>query len=167
MSKISDVVIGFDVEWKPVFKKDQYNKTACVQLCWSSEECVVVHLVGMSSFPSELAVLLESQSILKVGVGVRGDMQRLVNEKRIRSIGAIVELAGMAGMKNAGLKQLLYHQTKYVVQKNKKLTMSNWEHAPLSKEQVEYATLDALSGWLIYQKLVLQTGKHQFNVWLS
>ena len=42
------LTIGFDIEWKPTFRKGDYNKTAVIQICTHST-CYIFHVSRMRS----------------------------------------------------------------------------------------------------------------------
>ena len=152
------VVIGFDIEWKVDFKTQAYHDTATVQVCESESKCYGFHVSVMKSFPSELKRILSNERILKVGVGINGDMNRLECETGVKPNG-IVDLSKLADKKlgtteNWSLAGLATNQLGYRLRKNYDVRCGDWEEYPLSDAQLEYAALDAYASLLVYQKLV-------------
>ncbi|KAG0459164.1 hypothetical protein HPP92_022292 [Vanilla planifolia] len=60
------VFLGFDLEWKPIFKRgEKQRKTAVLQICVDSFNCYVMHIIH-SGIPTALKLLLEDPSIKKL-----------------------------------------------------------------------------------------------------
>ncbi|XP_046846797.1 Werner syndrome ATP-dependent helicase homolog [Xenia sp. Carnegie-2017] len=89
--------VGFDIEWKVAFTSE-VRKTALIQVCPSKKICYLFHLSMMNNFPSELKYILECENILKVGVGIHNDMQKLKKDFEINANGYL-ELSDFANSK--------------------------------------------------------------------
>ena len=112
----------------------------------------------MNGFPSELNRLLQHPGILKVGVGICGDVDRLKVDFGVVCAG-VVDLSEMANRvlgitENWSLNGLLMNQLHKRISKTSSVRCGDWEVVPLSDVQVEYAVLDAYAGSLIYEKLL-------------
>jgi len=149
-------VFGFDIEWKVSYQKSDYRLTALLQLC-NEHTCYLFHLAVMNGFPSELKILLESNNIVKVGVGIKGDIDRMVVDYNVK-INNGIDLSTLANEmltvnEKWSLNGLLMNQLHLQISKDKIVRCSDWEVYPLSCDQQKYAALDAYAGLLIYQKL--------------
>ncbi|XP_066924928.1 bifunctional 3'-5' exonuclease/ATP-dependent helicase WRN-like [Clytia hemisphaerica] len=152
------MVIGFDIEWKVSYAQGVYHKTAIIQLCIDETKCYVFHLTHMTSFPILLKEVLTNEKIKKVGLGIKGDVQRLLTDYHIETrsfqdIGSIANEIKKTG-DNWSLNGLVMNKLEHQLSKDPKVRCSNWENVPLSKEQLDYAVLDAYAGWKVYHKLL-------------
>ncbi|KIM27573.1 hypothetical protein M408DRAFT_24497 [Serendipita vermifera MAFF 305830] len=69
--------IGFDLEWRPNFiKGTPSNRVACVQLADHSN-VIIVQISGMRTLPEMLVEVLQDKRLMKVGVGIAGDVKKL------------------------------------------------------------------------------------------
>ncbi|XP_007255315.3 Werner syndrome ATP-dependent helicase homolog [Astyanax mexicanus] len=149
--------VGFDLEWPPSFTKGKSKKVALVQLCASEEKCYLFHLSSMTGFPSGLKMFLEDENIKKVGVGVEGDMWRLMSDYDIK-LKNFVELSDLANEKlkcveKWSLDGLVKHLFKKRLYKDRGVRCSHWDDFELTEEQKRYAATDAYAGLIIHQKL--------------
>ncbi|XP_013999819.2 Werner syndrome ATP-dependent helicase homolog isoform X1 [Salmo salar] len=149
--------VGFDIEWPPSFTKGQKKKVALVQLCASVEKCYLFHLSSMSRFPTGLKIFLEDETIRKVGVGIEGDMWKLLSDFDVK-LKNFVELGDLAnGRLRCGerwsLDGLVKHLFKKRLFKQQDVRCSNWDDFELSQEQKRYAATDAYAGLIIHNKL--------------
>jgi len=157
ISKKRQLVLGFDIEWR-AFTSGERRKTSILQLCVSNKKCYVFQLSVMPKFPSELQLLLENEAILKVGVGIDGDINRLVLEGAIKTPKSCIDISKVANEKFGNFERwslngLLMNQHQRMLSKDQKVRCSNWDNYPLTEEQLDYAVLDAYAALLIYMKL--------------
>ncbi|XP_065862743.1 3'-5' exonuclease isoform X2 [Euphorbia lathyris] len=95
------VIIGFDIEWRPTFKRGVLpGKAAVMQLCSGTGYCYVMHIVH-SGIPESLQFLLEDSTLLKVGVGISGDSGKVFRDYRV-SVKAVEDLSFLANKKFGG-----------------------------------------------------------------
>lgn len=139
--------VGFDIEWPPCFVEGPKKKVALVQLCPSEEKCYLFHLSSMTGFPTGLKLLLEDDSIQKVGVGIEGDMWKLLSDFEIK-LKNFVELGDVANEKlrcveKWSLDGLVKHLFRRRLCKSKDVRCSNWDAFHLSEDQKQYAATDA------------------------
>uniref|UniRef100_A0A6Q2ZPQ0 DNA 3'-5' helicase n=1 Tax=Esox lucius TaxID=8010 RepID=A0A6Q2ZPQ0_ESOLU len=139
--------VGFDIEWPPSFTKGQKKKVALVQLCVSEEKCYLFHISAMSGFPTGLKIFLEDENIRKVGVGIQGDMWKLLSDFDVK-LKNIVELGDMANERllcgeKWSLDGLVKHLFKKRLFKQNDVRCSSWDDFGLSEEQKRYAATDA------------------------
>ncbi|XP_056121525.1 bifunctional 3'-5' exonuclease/ATP-dependent helicase WRN isoform X2 [Rhinichthys klamathensis goyatoka] len=149
--------VGFDLEWPPSFTKGKTKKVAVVQLCASEEQCFLFHISSMSGFPPGLKVLLEDESVMKVGVGIEGDKWKLLSDYDIK-LKNIVELSDLANdtlrcCERWSLDGLVKRLLKKQLFKDRRVRCSHWDDFGLTEDQRRYAATDAYAGLLVYQKL--------------
>nr|XP_058905257.1 bifunctional 3'-5' exonuclease/ATP-dependent helicase WRN isoform X3 [Kogia breviceps] len=157
MSVSDGDVVGFDMEWPPVYSKGKLNRVALIQLCVSESKCYLFHISSMSVFPQGLKMLLENEAIKKAGVGIEGDKQKLLRDFDIK-LKSFVELTDIANEKlkcteTWSLSGLVKHLFGKQLLKDKSIRCSNWSKFPLTEDQKRYAATDAYAGFIIYQKL--------------
>ncbi|MDO5035465.1 MAG: 3'-5' exonuclease [Porphyromonas sp.] len=148
-------VLGFDTETKPVFKKGvEPNKVALLQL--SSDRLVVLFRLNTlqdSKALKPLQKLLRDKSILKVGVGIKDDVAELAKDTELVTL----QVLDLRKLSSAAEIEVLSLSKLYAVLYGKRLSKgqrtSNWENETLTEAQVEYAALDAVAGYRIYQGL--------------
>ncbi|XP_012580191.1 PREDICTED: Werner syndrome ATP-dependent helicase isoform X2 [Condylura cristata] len=157
MSLSDGDVVGFDMEWPPVYNKGNLGRVALIQLCVSESRCYLFHVAYMSVFPQGLKMLLENESIKKAGIGIEGDQWKLLRDFDIK-LKSFVELTDVANKKlkctemwslNALVKHILGKQ----LLKDKSIRCSNWNNFPLTEDQKLYAATDAYAGLILYRKL--------------
>ncbi|XP_054556820.1 bifunctional 3'-5' exonuclease/ATP-dependent helicase WRN isoform X3 [Talpa occidentalis] len=157
MSLSDGDVVGFDMEWPPIYNKGNLGKVALIQLCVSESRCYLFHVSLTSVFPQGLKMLLENESIKKAGIGIEGDQWKLLRDFDIK-LNGFVELTNVANGKlkcietwslNALVKHILGKQ----LLKDKSIRCSNWNNFPLTEDQKLYAATDAYAGLILYQKL--------------
>ncbi|KAK9814912.1 hypothetical protein WJX73_001792 [Symbiochloris irregularis] len=165
-SSITD--LGFDAEWKIICTPSGvavHKPVALVQLCYLEpshriHECLLLH-IKYAGIPPSLKLLLEREDILKAGVGIKDDANRLAKEYGIQmkgcmSLGDVADLhiksskGGRHGRDLRGLAEELLGKT---LNKDASRRCSNWEELPLSREQKLYAATDAYASLCIGQVL--------------
>ncbi|XP_065802648.1 bifunctional 3'-5' exonuclease/ATP-dependent helicase WRN isoform X3 [Muntiacus reevesi] len=157
MSLSNGDVVGFDIEWPPVYKKGKPGRVALIQLCVSETKCYLFHVSSMSVFPQGLKMLLENEAIKKAGVGIEQDQWKLLRDFDIK-LKSIVELTDVANEKlkcieTWSLSGLVKHLFSKQLLKDRSIRCSNWSKFPLTEDQKLYAATDAYAGFIIYQKL--------------
>lgn len=145
-------VLGFDTETKPCFKaKAPRHNVAILQLS-GGDKAFIFRLTSLG-IPSELASILSSPDILKIGAAVKEDIKGLNHYARFEGNG-FVDLQSMVekfGIEVKSVKKMaaiiLHHRV------SKAQQLSNWEAAELSDAQLRYAAIDAWSCREMYIKL--------------
>lgn len=143
LSDISkEVLLGFDTESKPSFKKGQSFPVSILQL--GGSDCVwVFKLAGLSKSYEKIFAVLENPNIKKVGVAVKGDVNALrkLHEFTPAGFEDISEKTRSIGIVNTGLKNLagLFLGRRI----SKSVQMSNWAAETLTQKQIMYAATDA------------------------
>eukprot|EP00112_Aurelia_sp_Birch-Aquarium-sp1_P021840 Seg5975.1 transcript_id=Seg5975.1/GoldUCD/mRNA.D3Y31 product="Werner syndrome ATP-dependent helicase" protein_id=Seg5975.1/GoldUCD/D3Y31 len=146
---------GFDIEWKVSYKAGEgMRDTAVFQICSSEMDCYVFQVSAMNGFPIALKSLVEDATIIKAGVGIRGDMSKISLEYKLKPDG-VADLSTMLNEiksinENWSLNGMLVHLLKKRLNKDPTIRCSNWERYPLTHDQLEYAATDAYASWLLY-----------------
>ncbi|THH19391.1 hypothetical protein EW146_g1738 [Bondarzewia mesenterica] len=156
--------VGFDMEWCCSPRRhgtSVHRPTALVQICDSSI-ILLIQLSAMKKVPQKVKELIESPSIPKMGVNIRGDGMKLYRDYGILPAN-LVELGTLACQADTCFQEIFnrpmvslakcvsfyQHRT---LDKGPVRT-SNWE-AVLSREQMEYAANDAHCALLMYKKIL-------------
>jgi ribonuclease D len=144
-------VVGFDTETRPSFKKGEVYKVALIQLAIPKK--VFLIRVNHTGLTKEIANILESESIIKAGVGIRDDVKALHKIGRFKASG-FVELSAMAkeaDLEVESVKKLAALLLGFRISKGAQT--SNWETERLAQRQLEYAATDAWVCLEIYNRL--------------
>ncbi|GJV85938.1 polynucleotidyl transferase, ribonuclease H-like superfamily protein [Tanacetum coccineum] len=142
-------VIGLDCEWKPNYEKGRKNKVSIMQI--ASEKMVfIIDLIKLSHdapavLDSCLIRIFHSPRILKLGYNFQCDMKQLSQSYEefdcFKHFEMLLDIQNVFKEPRGGLSGL----TKEVlgVGLNKTRRNCNWEERPLTRNQLEYAALDA------------------------
>ena len=141
---MKQAVVGFDTETRPSFRPGISYR---VSLCF---------LFRLNKIPLAKPILqvLETDSILKIGADVAGDLRSLRQIRHFRD-GGFVDLQSIAsewGIEDKSLRKLSAIVLRQRVSKAQRL--SNWEAATLTDKQKLYAATDAWVCTAIYDKLL-------------
>ena len=157
-------VLGFDIEWRPEFRKGvPQPKAATLQLA-TKNVAAVFHL---SRFPCitepPVAELLAEPGILKVGARALCDAEKLCrdygeNGMEIRGVYELETLLNKIGIFKTPLKSTSLAKLCHIVLRRDlaspvQLRCSNWETPELSRAQLEYAATEAWASALIFTVL--------------
>ncbi|TVU00174.1 hypothetical protein EJB05_17555, partial [Eragrostis curvula] len=156
--RLNDLVVGFDVEWRPSYRSDQ-NPVATLQLC-VGRRCLIFQLLHADYIPGALSEFLGEPGFRFVGVGVDGDVERLSDDHELKVANA-VDLRGLAAegmnlpeLRQAGLRAVAAAVMGVNVVKSQRVTMSRWDASCLSYEQIRYACIDAFVSFEIGRRLL-------------
>ena len=108
-------VLGLDCDWKPSFTKKPCYRVSYLQLC-DDQDCLLLKMLDIEksgNFPINLTKLLKNSNILKVGVGIIEDSNKLLKDYGIDVYGCV------------DLRQLIYHKCSFVETRKKRITMCN------------------------------------------
>ena len=145
-------VLGFDTETRPTFTKGKTCRPALIQLATAD----TVYLIQLThvSFSDDIADLLASPEVLKVGVAIHDDMKALARIHPFTA-GGVVDLAVMArarGIQAQGLRTLAANLMGFRISKSAQC--SNWENHELTAQQIKYAATDAWVGRELYFRML-------------
>ena len=146
-------MIGFDTETKPVFQPHaHHNPTALLQL--SSDERSFLFRLSSLGLPDDLAEILASESITKIGAAVYDDIRGLqyYNRFEARRFMDLQHFAEHYGIKDKSVKKL--SAIILGVKISKAQQCSNWEAVELNDAQKAYAATDAWICLKMYKALL-------------
>jgi ribonuclease D len=148
---LEETVLGFDIESKPCFKKGEFHYPSLLQLA-TSKEVFLIKMLEIKNRES-LVPIMESENIVKVGIGIRDDVRRLATlfEFDPRSFLEISNMAVKLGYPKTSVSYLTQETLGFNVSKRSRL--SNWERKELTPSQIKYAATDAYLSRLLYFKL--------------
>ncbi len=144
-------VIGFDTETRPAFHKGDNHKVALMQLS-TDNICFLIRLNRLGLF-AELKDLLESRSVIKVGLSTKDDFHVLnrlapVEPKGFIELQSLVKEHGIGEASLTKIYALLFGKR---ISKAQRLT--NWEAVELTAAQQHYAALDAYACLNIFREI--------------
>lgn len=152
---ISAGAIGFDTESKPTFHKGQKSEGPHVLQFATLEKAFIFQSHIVDSQPAVIE-LLKSQIAIKIGFGLKGDLQQISDRYNLRPT-SIVDLDRsfkQLGYRNAvGAKSAIAILFNRKFPKSKSVTMSNWAVPKLTDSQLLYAANDAYAAIRVYHAL--------------
>lgn len=147
--------VGFDTESKPVFFKGQKSEGPHV-IQFSTKEKAFIFQSHVEETNPAVIELLKSTKLVKIGFGLKGDLQQISSRYGIRAE-ATVELDRsfrQLGYRDpVGAKSAIAILFNRKLQKSKSVTTSNWAAKELSLAQLLYAANDAYAALLVWQAL--------------
>ncbi|GFU03405.1 exonuclease 3'-5' domain-containing protein 2 [Nephila pilipes] len=160
--------IGIDCEWVTV--ENERKPVSLLQLATDSGFCVLVRLscIPVWLMPSALIELLSNEAILKVGVGVSDDANKLFNDYALEVHGFVdlrylaKDLKEVQG-KSMSLKSLAVELLGIDLNKSKELRCSDWNASNLSEDQIKYAASDAIIAAKIFTMIQRRKSKWLFK----
>lgn len=154
----AEQVLGFDTETRASFERGVQHPLSLIQIATVDTCYLFQHAILGEQF-TQLKALLEDETILKVGVGLRSDTQALRRQWSINVASTLDlnwALAQLGAEKEMGTRQLVAALLGVRIDKPKKVTLSNWQHVPLSSAQIHYAAADALAALKCFNALITQ-----------
>ena len=147
----SNLVVGFDTETKPAFKRGQINNVALLQLA-TEEECFLFRL-NKIGYPKEIENFMCDINVKKIGLSLRDDFAALRKRTRRKpenfiDLQLFVDKFDIEDNSLQKIYAILFGQK---ISKSQRL--SNWETAVLSPAQQSYAAIDAWACLRIYNHL--------------
>lgn len=153
--------VGFDTESKPTFRKGEVSTGPhLVQL--ASDERVWLFPVSAAVDRDCLRAVLESKTLLKVGMGLGNDRSALkarlgIELAHVLDLGEAMRGSWHRG--TVGAKSAVAHLFGQRLIKSKKLGTSNWSLPRLSERQMLYAANDAHVALRLYREWLRRGGK--------
>ena len=154
----AEQVLGFDTETRASFERGVQHPLSLIQIATVDTCYLFQHAILGEQF-TQLKALLEDETILKVGVGLRSDAHALRRQWGINVASTLDlnwALAQLGAEKEMGTRQLVAALLGARIDKPKKVTLSNWQHVPLSSAQINYAAADALAALKCFNALITQ-----------
>ncbi len=148
----SQKVIGFDTESRASFVKGTQNKISLVQL--SGPDRAYLFRVNKSPLAPEVIKVLQSRKIVKVGLAIHDDINRMREVNPVFYPHGFVDLQSMVGdfgIREMGLKKICSIVLNHRISKAQRL--SNWDAVNLTPSQQIYAATDAWVCLRIYEEL--------------
>ena len=154
----AEQVLGFDTETRASFERGVQHPLSLIQIATANTCYLFQHAILGEQF-IQLKALLEDETILKVGVGLRSDAHALRRQWGINVASTLDlnwALAQLGAEKEMGTRQLVAALLGVRIDKPKKVTLSNWQLVPLSSAQIHYAAADALAALKCFNALITQ-----------
>ncbi|KAL8997168.1 MAG: hypothetical protein Q9169_003495 [Polycauliona sp. 2 TL-2023] len=169
---LNESVIGFDIEWKPsATAQDGIRKNVALIQLASEERIALFHVARFSKDDTienlvapTFKAIMESSSIIKVGVSVKGDCTRLRNHMNIDSHG-LFELSHLYKLvkfsltdvkkinrRLVALAQQVEEHLMLPMSKDDSVRASDWSEE-LTYQQIYYAASDSYAGFQLYHTL--------------
>ena len=170
-SFLNETLLGFDIEWKPqVTAQEGIRKNvSLVQL--AAEDRIALFHIGVFAkgdtieelLAPSLRRIMETSSIMKVGVSVKADCTRLRRILGIDSKG-LFELSHLHKLVKYGAKEPKKVNKRLIslaqqVEEHLQLPLwkgevrsSDWSQA-LDRQQINYAASDSYAGWQLFHAL--------------
>jgi ribonuclease D len=150
--------LGFDTESKPTFVKGETSTGPHLAQLATDKHIFLFPLLNRDCLPV-LTTVLESATVLKVGMGLGNDRSALMARFGIRLTNVIdmgEKLRGPSHRGTVGAKVAVAHFFGQRLVKSKKIGTSNWASSRLSDPQLRYAANDAHVALRIYREWMRQ-----------
>ncbi|KAI8935930.1 hypothetical protein NX059_007437 [Plenodomus lindquistii] len=177
---LGEKVVGFDIEWKPFGSPSSIKQNASLIQLACEDRIALFHIALFEGttvdalMPPSLKAVLESPTILKVGVAIKGDFSRLAKFLGIQAQG-VFELSRLHNLvqwyevdpkqvnnKLVGLAAQVHQHLQLPLYKGEPLDddpstsssvrESDWSLG-LNLSQIHYAAADAYAGFRLYDTL--------------
>ena len=149
---MKQAVVGFDTETRPSFRPGISYRVSLLQL--STPQLCFLFRLNNIPLAKPILQVLETDSILKIGADVAGDLRSLRQIRHFRD-GGFVDLQGIAPEWGIGEKSLRKLSAIVLGRRvSKAQRLSNWEAATLTDKQQLYAATDAWVCTRIYEQLL-------------
>jgi ribonuclease D len=148
-------VVGFDTETKPNFIAGEIpNGISLVQV--ASHEGALLFKLTDNAVCEVVEQLIHTNSVLKVGFGLKQDKQQLFRRfgSELRNAKDLSTEFSRYGIKQkVGAQAAVAMALGMQLAKPKHIQLSNWDNDKLSRSQMVYAANDAYSAYEVYQAL--------------
>ena len=138
-------VVGFDTESKPIFARGVISDGPHV-VQFALESCAYIFQLHQPDCRAFLVEILQSESVLKVGFGLRSDHQEIrakfgITLRAVLDMNDVFNRDGHRGTTGARAAVAMVMNQKF--HKSKAVSTSNWAVPQLSPKQLLYAANDA------------------------
>ncbi|KAI3950905.1 hypothetical protein MKW92_044237 [Papaver armeniacum] len=165
-SKLNNLVVGLDIEWRRIRDNITRNPVAVLQLC-TLKRCLIFQILCCDHIPDSLADFLGNEKFTFVGAGIDGDAHKLWTDHRL-NVARTEELGSLAAFKltktvkeyreswlyKNGLSNLSNAVLGQDLRERRDIQLSHWDNGFLTDNQVEYACLDAYVSFKIGVNLI-------------
>lgn len=155
-------MIGFDCEWVTV--NASRRPVALLQLAAHNGYCALIRLHRLQQHgggvPAGLRELLDNGRIVKVGVAPMDDARNLQRDYGLR-VTSTLDLRHMARARRLpalGLAKMSLAHLGVTMDKDWRISCSNWEAPELSARQIDYAAKDALVAVELFRRFAGHRG---------
>lgn len=169
-------IIGFDIEWCHDFRAKKPKPISLIQICGRSISLIIqlAHLQPPNWYhnvlPSPIGEFLRDRSVIKLGVGIKGDARKFEcdrfsdTQRHKVYLDAYVDIHELARLvdptiidefpkQSLSLQRLVARYLHQYMHKSKNLILSNWESLQLSRAQITYAASDVISAMRVFLQL--------------
>ncbi|PHU21534.1 hypothetical protein BC332_06641 [Capsicum chinense] len=161
--RLHKLLVGLDIKWLLCFNPEENQPVALLQFC-VGRRCLLFQLLHKDAVPRFLVDFLMVPNFKFVGVGVKGDAEKLLRDHKLL-VANTVDLNQLAlsvyreeVYGKVGLQRMVKEVLGKVMEKPLNVTLSKWDAEELVYEQIEYAAIDAFVSFEI--------GKNLFNsIW--
>ena len=140
----SEKILGFDTETRPSFTKGESYPISLVQIS-TNKTCYLFHSKIIGTFDC-LKKVLESKTIIKIGMGLSDDVKKL-KLKHLINLSCTIDVdkwfKKLGKKHQLGAKQFVANVLQLNLQKSSNASTSNWSILPMRKGQIKYAAEDA------------------------
>jgi ribonuclease D len=147
--------VGFDTESKPTFNKGQKSEGPHVYQ-FSIERKAFIFQSHVTASETAVVTLLKSTQVIKIGFGLRGDLQQIQDRHGFRpaAMKDLDKAFRSLGYRNSlGAKSAVAVLFNRRFPKSKSVTMSNWAAPRLTDSQLIYAANDAYAAIRVHHAL--------------
>ena len=138
-------VVGFDTESKPIFDRGVISDGPHV-VQFALDSCAYIFQLHRTDCRAFLIEILESESVLKVGFGLRSDHKE-IRAKLGTTLRAVLDMNDVFNKDGhrgtTGARAAVAMVMNQSFHKSKAVSTSNWAAAQLSPKQLLYAANDA------------------------
>lgn len=139
------------MEAKPTFIKGQKEHKASLIQIATSRQCFIFFVSAIPQI-GELRSIMEDENIVKMGIGLSKDRQRLREEFGMdtRNLVDVSDVFALLGRKNnIGSKQLVAHCLGRNLRKSKNMSRSNWAMYPLKVHRYPMRQTMPFPAWML------------------
>ena len=149
---LSQDIIGFDTETKPIFKAGHQNDVALLQV--SSQDICFLFRLNHIGMPKCVIRLLSDSNNIKVGLSWHDDIRMLKRRANFEpgNFTELQEVVREYGIQDLSLQKLYANIFGQKISKAQRL--SNWEADILTEQQRLYAATDAWACVMLYRELL-------------
>ena len=160
-------IVGLDLEWV------ENSKVALMQLALPDGSCILIRLPLLTSIPDQLHDMLKRRDIIKLGVGIKQDCDRLYKDYGINcnswvDIRYIVQ-SKRQGLKSLGMAGIAKSVLNITIDKEPTIRRSNWSNGDCdghySRRQIEYAANAALIATSAILSLIIEDTENTTSLW--